>query len=390
MEPFYSGKEIYLFDEFILKKIVDLEFDKSIEDIFESNLKRVNEYLPFNNVILAFDNPYNKNSVISLQFQKEDKLYLTGYFDNYTIMKTEIPDNITLKNIFEIASNNKISNEKEIKKLLIKLFAYIVLELPELDMQNLANNKSKKFKEKRREELFTLYKNKEYGYTLKKLIPIDGYCICRETLSEFKIIRSGFHRKIITVPSAMYPVPNNKMKPRLFLPDNTEEFRDSTVNDALTDMEFLPGRCYTNANKIIDKLGKEYKFYSGWVFIYGQPIHHAWVVKNNSIIDVANTRKDIQINPDVMLEKQEYAKMFYEYYKEDLPFRDKYPYGKVTWNKIYIGVESNYKEAIYSFNNLMEKYPEHPDYLNINKKTGCNETLKYMYQQIEKQKINQR
>lgn len=390
IKPYYSNKEIYLFDEKFFKKIMEFELDESIEEEFKNCFKMLKDSLPFSSGILAVQSPINKKDILAFLFEGNERLEITGYFNNVPIIKLVfLHGEKTLKDVIEAGGNdNTSSNDTEIKKLFMKLFISLVLELPKLDMKNISNYRNKKFREQRKEELFTLYKNKEYGYMLKKMPPMDGYFEYKEMESGIKIIRNGFNRRIMTVPSAMYPMPNTRMKPRLFTPENTEDFTDSFVSDSLNGIEFLPGRCYTNAEKIVKILWEEYKFYAGWVFVFGQAVHHAWVVKGNSIIDVANTRKDILLasNPEKSLSKQEYAKLFYKYYKEDLPFKEKYPYGKVAWNKIYIGVESSYKEAVDSFSKLMSNYPAHPDYLNIDN-TGGNETLKYMYQEIRKNQL---
>lgn len=378
-KPYYSNKEIYLFDEKFFKKLMMIEYNESVEKKLENNIGVLKDLLPFSNGILAIKSSINNKDILAFLFEETE---VTGYFNNVPVSKFAFSDG-GIKTQKDISTTN---NNTELQKLFMRLFICLVLELSELDLKNLSNYKNKIFREQRKERLFTLYKNKEYSYILKKLTPVDGYLQYKETESKIKIIINGFNRKLITVPSEMYPMPNTRMKPRLFTPENTEDFTDHTVSNHLSGVKFLPGRCYTNAEKIIKILGEEYKFYAGWVFVFGQPIHHAWVVKNNSIIDVASTRKDILLtsNPELSLSKQEYAKLFYEYYKEDIPFIDKYPYGKVTWDKIYIGVESTYKEAIGSYNELINKYPTHPDYLNVDKKTGENETLKYMYQEIRK------
>lgn len=387
-KPYYSGKEIYLFDELYLKRMIETEFDECLKGQFDNNFKILRDFLPFSNGVLAFNSPINKKDVIAFVFQEDEKLNITGYMNNWPILRLVFQDMgaAKLEDVLEVAGNdNTTSNNAEIKKLFMKLFINLVLELPALEMRSIASGRNKKFREKRK-ELFTLYENKEHGYTLKRLPPIDGYYDITEMVSGFKVVPSGYNRRIMSVPSAIYPMPNSKTEPRLFTPENTEDFTDDSISDILSSIEFLPGRCYTNANKIITSLGEEYKFYSGWVFVFGQAVHHAWVVKGNSILDVANTRKDNTLNPETHLSKQEYAKLFAEYYKEALPFKEKYPFGKVALNKFYIGVESNYKEAIDSFNTLMDDYPNHPDYLNVNKETGGNETLKYMYQELKNNK----
>lgn len=61
-------------------------------------------------------------------------------------------------------------------------------------------------------------------------------------------------------------------------------------------------------------------------------------------------------------------------------FHKKYMYGRILDNNnIYIGVKSNSIEARKSFIDLLNKNPNHPDYLNMNKETGSNETLDLIY-----------
>ena len=259
---------------------------------------------------MAFSSPINKKDIVAFDFQENNGFNIAGYVNNWPVLKLTFQDieTVKLEDVIEMVGNdNTVSNDSELKKLFVKLLIYLVLELPALEIKSITNSRNKKFREKRK-ELFTLYESKEHGYTLKRLPPIASYCSITETSSGFKVIPNGYYRRTISVPSALYPMPNSRTTPRLFTPENTEDFTNDSISDALSNIEFFPGRCYTNANKIISILGEDFKFYSGWVFIYGKDVHNAWVVKEKSIIDVANTRKDNSINPESNFSKQEYAK----------------------------------------------------------------------------------
>ncbi len=63
-------------------------------------------------------------------------------------------------------------------------------------------------------------------------------------------------------------------------------------------------------------------------------------------------------------------------------FYKKYMYSRsLDNNNIYIGVKSNSIEARKSFIDLLNKNPNHLDYLNMNKETGSNEILDLIYKE---------
>lgn len=67
--------------------------------------------------------------------------------------------------------------------------------------------------------------------------------------------------------------------------------------------------------------------------------------------------------------------------RQNIDFKRKYGYGKILNNYLYIGVKTNSMEARKSFNSLIEKHPDHPNYRNLNQKRS-NKTLDLVYKKL--------
>ena len=113
-------------------------------------------------------------------------------------------------------------------------------------------------------------------------------------------------------------------------------------------------------------------------------VHHDWVVIDGKyIIDTSVLKKEEEKQKAISdkefgiphtINRNVIAKEIVRLISEDIPFTEKYQCGKIINDNIYIGVKSNISEAGLSFNDLIDKVPDHKDYNNINP-DGSNETL---------------
>jgi hypothetical protein len=114
------------------------------------------------------------------------------------------------------------------------------------------------------------------------------------------------------------------------------------------------------------------KFYAGWLFVAGfksYPLHHAWTVYQDNVIDVSVRPKDLELfeyieNNPIPNWREKYARKFVDLFnqaKQDMAnsclmgdiFNDKY---------IYVGCEDDPWNARKIYNDLIDMYPNHPAY----------------------------
>lgn len=231
----------------------------------------------------------------------------------------------------------------------------------------------------------SLYPENEQDYLIEK------------SVSKVSIMVNNFSKVLKTIPSKEYPLPNNN-EIRVFMSSNTEDIKDSAISDCLGKYEFEPGRCYSNSEKIMkilkdNNIENKIEFYGGWLLTLGQMIHHGWiVVDDNHVIDVGLFRdgddttdliKDEEMGIPHPINKKRNAELAVRNVKSKKPFKEKYQYGKVFKDAVYIGVKSNREESLNSYRELMDKIPNHPDYANL-KQDGSNETLDMIMKMMHK------
>jgi hypothetical protein len=197
-----------------------------------------------------------------------------------------------------------------------------------------------------------------------------------------------YDEKFFTKFSNLYPLSNPK-KARLFANYNTESYALQAELKTFIDTypNFMTGRCYTNSTVLTEygkSLGYKIEFYSGWLSSSGYPpIHHAWcVLDKKHLIDVSLSL----IETEAFIEAHSMIEKMKENGREPYDFRafsvrhankvkkrnkvkkyDDIPVGKVPDYFIYMGSPDNPYNARKIYNDLMEKYPNHPSYIGIPK-----------------------
>lgn len=304
-----------------------------------------------------------------------------------------------LNDTFIKANESEKSKHKFISNLIthaVSMLFFIYICNTKLRFNNLNERQPKDFK---------VIKSKFYKTVVIKKCDVEFkvYNSEEEMLTiiheEGKVNLFNNETKILkTIPSSMYPLSStNNIK--VFTHNNTEELPNDVINDMLTGNIFRTGYCYTNTDTILEILNKSnnlkdrVKFYEGWLYRYGQMTHHGWtVIDDKYVIDPSIFR--IEVEEEIIDKKnikegkvsiigngnKMVVKMRKIMNDTKIPFKEKYGYGNVlSPYDVYVGVEANSTIARNVYRDLIRKYPNHPDYLNVDKKTGLNETQKKIY-----------
>lgn len=365
----------------------------------EIKLKDVIKYFETNNIAVKL----NDYAYIEVQNEKlnifnlkgSQKLLYMKIDKNEDIEKTEL-----FKTDLEHEKKSRGLNDTELKKFVGALcleavigFTYSYYVLNKIQYPNIRKIKGFKIVECAN---YTRITDSTIMVESKLYKEIDEHYSYKATTVNAKIIDNTLLKKEVVIPSKLYPLPNSS-KLSVFAENNTEDLNDKELNALLTGKLFKPGHCYFNTDEIIklikdSKLDYKIDYYAGWMLFAGHLTHHAWVVLNDKhIIDSSILKKQTELKKEHILSEyglvntithEEISTRLAEMVKEDVSFKEKYVFGKVLSEYIYIGVKSNPTEARISFNTLLDNEPLHPDYLNIDRTTGYNKTLKMIHSQL--------
>lgn len=202
----------------------------------------------------------------------------------------------------------------------------------------------------------------------------------RITFSENGLFFSESGKKY-KIPSKFYPIAHKK-DVKVFTKNNTVDFSDTQmirdIYDVVDEIDCNAGFCYTNSEKISSLLQLKFDsvlFYSGWVFTGPtMPKHHAWVVVRNneeySIIDSCKYYLLLHVFEEFknMANSVDRAELARKINRFDLRMKthEKIIIGKCPDGFLYIGSHDSCTSAKKTFNELVQKYPNHPSYSNKN------------------------
>ena len=216
----------------------------------------------------------------------------------------------------------------------------------------------------------------------------------------FKVLYNGMEKKEHALPNKLYPMPNS-LSPQIFCLQNTCNLDDGGELARILEGKRIFGQlghCYQTCDDVISALKEAgytdrhtVQFYAGWVN-HDDPeswMHHAWVlVDGKSVIDLAHHKggpireleklQTLGKSSGANVNLQRVANKLKRYEKQDIPFTERFHYGSAE-NWCYIGTPSTSDEARASFNDLLRKFPDHPQYLNIDKSTGSNQLQREYY-----------
>lgn len=192
----------------------------------------------------------------------------------------------------------------------------------------------------------------------------------RETEMFFKINKSKYK-----IPSKMYPLASPKSSV-FFTHKNTETITDEQLKAIFDLCTFKLGKCYYNADLLYQfakQNGLNVEYYSGWLFVCSTPpLHHAWVVYQGNVIDgsiMPSMFKYLdQINNSSSNYREDFAERFVSEQKKNVPNSEKYIFGHVPEQLVYLGCPDTPENAQKIFKTLAQKFPNHPSY----KKEGQN------------------
>lgn len=375
-----------------MNKVYELKYNNIIN--LENDIKKISKsskeedfYSPNNNYIDIFKRFINSKYDIKVKSGtyitvKEDLIcfYLSNPTAKSLICKIDNKANVSYTKL----GIKKFSNPfvREFIKYELYLDIKITLILEELCRENKIKFITGKFNNKLK------LKNLKTDVLFYPETNAEDFCIIKESLNKIDLMLNNHSKLIKTVPSKEYPMPNNSQI-KIFTKQNTEDINIKNIDSILENQNFQMGFCYTNTDKICELLttlkdSHNIEFYSGWLLTLGNMVHHAWVVIDGKhIIDTSVFKKeeekqkiidDEELGIPHAINKNIIAKETVKLMAEEIPFSEKYQCGKIINENIYIGVKSNSNEARISFNNLMDKMPNHKDYKTINP-DGSNETL---------------
>lgn len=366
------------------KSVLDLLYDKSFNieckehlDISKDNLDDF--------INSKFDIKLGSSIYITTINNKIHIYKLDGSIKVLLIVFSNL-DDVALTNI----AKKNFTNKEDIDKLLIEVVFAIKYTL---NLNKIKNTKNVKTINGKFYDKLKVKNSKVEVLAYNETLESNYSVISSKDKVEF--IDNRPNKTIMTIPTKLYPLPNSNTI-KVFTSENTEQLGDDSISVLLTNKVFKPGFCYTNADEIIDilksnNISNKVEFYSGWLYSINNMIHHAWVVIDDKhIIDTSIAVEDkyydkiinnFEKGEDVIVNREEIANETIELTNSAKPFKEKYCYGKVLRDNIYVGVKTNSTEARVSFNELLKREPNHPNYKNITP-TGSNKTLDLIYKKI--------
>ena len=167
----------------------------------------------------------------------------------------------------------------------------------------------------------------------------------------------------IKIPSQMFPL-NGELK--LFTSNNTEVLVDSTIESIFNSVKPRIGKCYYNAQDLVDALNadgidsKRIKSYVGWLFVGDTiPVHHCFVMLDDKhILDYGPLKKFEHFDIDADMDSL-------DRFKNDIIENDellnsqKMTFGKALSVVAYVVSECSTKEGEKIRARLENTYPKH-------------------------------
>lgn len=184
----------------------------------------------------------------------------------------------------------------------------------------------------------------------------------------FKINKSKYK-----IPSKMYPI-NYLKESRLISWHDAKKIDNAELVNAFDACSFGIGFCYSNAERIYREALKrniKVEYFAGWLFVgRAAPIHHAWIVYKDSILDgsiLANEFEYFSIFPideDNNKHREVYAEYIVREQTSLTPNSKKFIFGEVPAPLIYLGSPDTPDNARATFRKLQDDFPNHPSYKN--------------------------
>lgn len=167
--------------------------------------------------------------------------------------------------------------------------------------------------------------------------------------------------------SKLYPVGK---RAHIFTRANTQKQEYSEVARYIEEIwSPAKGYCYTNAEVLwnaFKKFNIDAKYFSGWLFpASGYPVHHAFVIVENSVFDISINIKGLNLGRKQVLDgKDPYSKECIEEVKQVesqwKPIEESFIWGYTDF--IYVGAENTPNGARLQYNKAVTDLSTHPSY----------------------------
>lgn len=192
-------------------------------------------------------------------------------------------------------------------------------------------------------------------------------------MTKFKIKNKGIEFKIgkavHMIPSKDFPLSSKNTKNiKVFTNKNTKKIKNEKIQEIFNNLEYRLGKCFANARDLQAMLEKEgiqgWEYYSGWLFLPGgYPIFHAWLVKDDSVLEYTDFVFDENMNEKmkgIKTDEEQREILANEMVrKSKLPASETKTYGNVHMEHIFIGTKDTYENSRV----IMEGFaPSHPSY----------------------------
>lgn len=155
-----------------------------------------------------------------------------------------------------------------------------------------------------------------------------------------------------------------------------DEIKYDKVAEAIENGNWKPstGKCYTNAEILqgaFKAMGVDAKYYSGWAFpSAGFPIHHAWMVVDDRVYDIAvnisgQKKMEEQIREGLDPYSKECIREVNRIENNWKPIVENFTWGNKPY-MIYVGAESNPNSARVQYGKAVPEDPSlHPSYRHM-------------------------
>jgi len=189
-----------------------------------------------------------------------------------------------------------------------------------------------------------------------------------------------FNKDKHIVGSKMFPVAK-KNNIQIFDATNTSKCEYKDVQDLLKSVgwKHVNGKCYSNAEALYDAFeycGYDAKYYAGWLWIgAGYPIHHAWVVVDDSVFDIAYhlTSQKVLIEQELSgkdIYSKENVREIKRLMRINHPVGENFIWGEVPEIMMYVGSEDTPDGARDRYTKMMKQFPNHPSYDTMERNGG--------------------
>lgn len=165
------------------------------------------------------------------------------------------------------------------------------------------------------------------------------------------------------MPSKDYPLAlKSKKDIKVFFKETTKEITDPKIKDIFDAFPYQIGKCFQNAEGLLEELKKEgieeWEYYSGWLFPRkGYPVFHAWLGKEDMILDYTNPSLDIEVHKKAIQTVKSKEELREVYINWEMELNNKRPseaktFGRIQSDFVFIGTKDTFENSVRIFKSL--------------------------------------